>query len=222
MECKINYYDMSHYTDEDLILNIKTLKYNKIFKDELYKRYERMIYMFANKYSNFNLLYTVEDLISEGYIVIEASIKSYNLDYDKRCSYSTFLFNMLNRKIWQIVNRRKQLKTISLDKPIDEEEKCTISDLLADPNDDYDLPEKEFWKYIHEKIEENFYVLTLKEKNVIKSLYAFDSVKMSESELAEINNCCVGNINYFKRNSFRKLMHTDLKDLWNEEFAVKK
>lgn len=207
-------------TDEELIAakDIETL----------YFKYEKLINKMCNKYQDINRLYLKEDLLSECYIILERSTRSYNSDLDNRCSFITYLFNGLNKGLWSIVNGitskdrgNNNLVVISGDNYINEEGKITIFDSIG--INDKDIPEFLFIEDLHKLLDSSLDKLTLKERNNVKAIYGYYSRQYTTIELSEIYGISNKTITASIRNAFRKLrVEPKLINIWNEEYSNRK
>lgn len=216
----LKYYYDTNKTDEELI------KAKDI--ETLYLKYKRLINKMCNKYQYINALYSKDDLLSECYIILERTTRSYKIDLDNKCSFMTYLFNSINKGLWAVVNGRtskdqgnNNLVLISGYNYIDEEEKINIFDSIG--ISDKDIPEYLFIEDLHKLLDSSLNKLTLKEKNNVQAVYGYNSREYTTKELSEIYGISNKTITASIRNAFRKLRSdSKLLEIWNEEFSSRK
>lgn len=191
--------------------------------EQLIENNQRMIYKIANKYKNIldGKRIDYEDLISEGNLGLILAAKKYNSELQNKCNFLTYAVYWIRRRINNYINGRNDKEIAnnnlynsctSLYKPISEEENTYIVDVLKDNTTDelYEaVEEKVLISALHRDLDiamiEN---LTLKEREILKARFAWDSDKYTLDELAEIYGCVRERIRQIQVKSIRKLKNT--------------
>ena len=214
-------------SDIELINLYKSTKDN-YYIEKIYNRYERLLNKIAFKYSGINSLYSYEDLKSENYIALVKATEKYD---PKMCKFSTFLFVVVNQRLYALVNGKSSKDKgnkilndcISIYMTIsDKDDDCmlidTIEDEVAQEMID-ELPEIMFISDLRRVEEEAISKLTPKQKTVIEAINGFNSEIYKEVELAAYMNITPARINEIKYDAYRKLRHNkELRKIFFEEF----
>ena len=87
-------------TDTELI-NLYRVTKDSYYLMQLYNKNIRLLNKLAWKYSNINYLYPYEDLQNESYLNLTEAVEKYD---PEMCQFSTFLFVVVNQKLFAIVN----------------------------------------------------------------------------------------------------------------------
>ena len=217
-------------SDNELINLYKSTKDN-YYIEEIYNRYERLLNKLAFKYSGINSLYSYEDLKSESYIALVKATEKYD---SEMCSFSTFLFVVVNQRLHAIVNGKSSKekgnndlykKQISIYTVLDNQNGDTevglldtIEDKVAQEMID-NLPEIMFISDLHDKLDNALNNLTDKQKTVIECINGYNSEIYKEVELAALLEVTPSNIWDIKNNAYRKLRgNKELREIFFEEF----
>lgn len=223
MEVLNNYYDFKCFTDDDLIKFYQETRY-KPYLEELNYRYINLQYKLSNKYKGIRGA-ELEDLLQESYLGFYDAVISFK---EAGATFITWCYKIVNQRLYAVVNGYSS-KTIgnkelndncsSLNDLVvghdDEEERINL--IPGTENIEENFLEIEFIKEIHNAIVDSFKVLTLREINIITSLFGLDSEPINILELADILGITDKAISQSKRNAFRKLRHEEqLQELYKQ------
>ena len=208
------------------LINLYRVTKDQYYLLELYNKHIRLLNKLAWKYSNINYLYSYEDLQSETYLALTEAAKKYD---PRMCQFSTFLFVVVNQKLFAIVNGKSSRqkgnndlnKCISIYQSLTDTDDCTIEDMIEDisAENDFNLPERLFILDLHDKLDNALNSLTDKQKIVIECINGFNMESFTEAELASYMNITPGRINEIKNNAYKKLRHNkELRKIFFEEF----
>ena len=196
----------------------------------LWFQHFKMFCKFSRKYSDFNQLYTFEDLMSECFIILKSCFERYDKGKENAAQFSSYLFNALNRNLWGLVNGRTSREAgnlqlerscAQLDAKNNDEDDSTLLDLIADVEEDYE--EQLFIDDLRRAEIEAINKLTLKQRNVVQARNGFKSAYMTCEELAELFNISIQRVNQIEKDSYRKLRRDPaLRKIYEQEYCTRK
>lgn len=186
-----------------------------------------MFYKFSKKYSEYNFLFNQDDLLQECYFIFLDALNYYDTAKENKASFTTILFNFLRWKLNNIVKGKteKQQKNYelmwsctSLDTPIGEDNENYLIDIIPDDNS-YDMPEKLFFKDVHDKLDKALNNLTLKQRNIIIARNGYYCPFMTLEELAGMFNNSKERIRQIESKVIRELQRDkELRKVYHDEF----
>ena len=95
--------------------------------DEHFKKYEKLIFKWANRYERLGLG-DIDEMIQEGSMVYLKACDTYD---SKRASFSTHLYVLLRNNMYDMIrNIKKEPEVLSLDKYVSDDEYYTHLDLV--------------------------------------------------------------------------------------------
>lgn len=218
------------YSNEELARLYKVTKDN-YYINLLYQANYRIIWKICNKYKNVNWMYSLDDLLSEGFIALEKTVQYF---VDGSCSFFSFLCVVLNQYLYGVVNgftskdkgNRLLNQCVSIYEVLtDDEDPVLLIDQLEDSvaQEEIDkLPEIMFFSYLHDLESEAIDKLSDKEKTVTKALNGFESATYTVNEVADMLGVTYSRVRELKSNSYRKLRYNKkIKNVWEIEFKYR-
>lgn len=190
-----------------------------------------MFYKFSKKYSEYNFLFNQEDLLQECYFIFLDALDYYDTTKKNKASFTTILFNFLNWKLNSIVKggTEKQQKNYELEHNCarlnevvnNEDNSIELGDFITDKSVDlnYQLPEKLFFKDVHDKLDKALNNLTLKQRNIIIARNGYYCPFMTLEELAGMFNNSKERIRQIESKVIRELQRDkELRKVYHDEF----
>lgn len=187
--------------------------------DELLKNNEGIIKKIANKYIRVNSRLEFDDLFNSGVIGLINAAKNYDFNNGKKAQFITYAVNHINRQIYFCVNGHssKEIKnnkfyntTKSLNTLVGEDEDMELLDTVqADDNSFEDIEYKIYLKQLREELEEVMRdKLTLRERDILKFRYGWDTKILTLQELSSIYGITSERVRQIERKSLRNIRHS--------------
>lgn len=172
-------------------------------KEEMFLRNEIYIYWYIKKLGLKNM---TEDLYGAGVIGLAGAINSYDPDKpNKENTYFTkCIINSINRYLYlqNMPKRKHKERAVSLDKPINNYENCTLIDMISsDDNVEETVEKHELTNILMETINE----LSAIDKNIILKYFGIDCDRMNATEIAKELNVSKQAISYRKNKILKTL-----------------
>lgn len=196
--------------------------------EELFIKYQAMIYKLCEKYKSINSLYSKDDLINECYIILERTTKTYNVNLDSKASYITYLYNALNKSIWALVNGKSKNNDncSSLNSTVNyKDDTIELQELIQDTNIDisYQVPEYLFKADLKKKLDKALLTLPLKKRSVVESVNGYYCIMQNYEELADMLGVSKGYTYQMIKSAYKVLRsNEDLKEVWETEYMSRR
>ena len=184
--------------------------------DELIQANTGIISKIANKYNGINRELEFDDLFQNGVIGFIKAVEKYNLNHEKKAKFITYAVFYIDRYIYGCVNGwgDKEIKNnkfysncTSLNAPIGEEETEEIIDFVEEEEYGFEnVEEKIFLSNLRNELEEVMQEYnTLREREVLKLHYGWNSTPMTFIEISELFNVSNSRPRQIESSALRKL-----------------
>lgn len=192
---------------------------NRQALEELLESNRGIINKIANKYLRVAKGHEFDDLFNSGVIGFINAAKRYDFNNEKKASFITYAIHYINRFIYDCVNGKsdKEIEnnklynsTVSLYKPIGNEEEVELLDTIEDvdysfENIDYQILLKQLRNELEEVMRDK---LTLKQREVIQLRYGWNMEPMTLKEIAEVLEHTQERIRQIEAKSLRDIRKT--------------
>lgn len=207
---------------------------NKSVLDELIKNNGGIITTIVNKYMGVNNELEFDDLFNSGVIGLIYAADKYNFNKENKAQFITYSVHYISRYIYSCVNGRstKDIENnkfykscVSLNTPISDDEDCAelLETVKSECMDYVNIEDRIYNGELRRELEQVMNsVNTLRERELIKLLYGWNSNAMTEKELAELFDVTRASINSMKRNAFNKIRRSSEGDMLKKEHLTLK
>lgn len=202
--------------------------------DELLKNNRGIITKLTNKYDGINKELEWDDLFNSGVLGLMEAAEKYKFDKENRAQFITYSVHYISRYIYSCVNGRstKDIENnkfykscVSLNTPISDDEDCAelLETIKSECMDYVNIEDRIYNGELRRELERVMNsVNTLRERELIKLLYGWNSNAMTEKELAELFDVTRASINSMKRNAFNKIRRSSEGDMFKKEYLTLK
>ena len=178
----------------------------------------------ANKFYNFNCSIEFEDMIQEGIIGLMIAAKRYDFNNPRKANFIVYAVYWIYKRIYSIIigetkNQRKNNefynKCTSLNVSIGEEEDTELIELVKDIDYSFENVEERIYnQQLRIELEEimNKYI-TLKEQEILKFRYGWNTKILTLKEIGEILNIKGERVRQIENRGLRKLRNSE----WGKE-----
>lgn len=151
----------------------------------------------ASKYNNINSMLELDDLLQVGYIALITAANKYKFNIENPTEFITFAFIIIKQEILSCVNGRSS-KDIGnnkfynnckrLNTKIGEEEDTELLDTIDSQDESIDNIEEQLYiKQLRNELEKAMVQAnTLKEREILKLHYGWDTEPITSNEIGEI------------------------------------
>lgn len=176
-------------------------------KEEMFLKNKIYIYWYIKK---LGLKSMGEELYGAGLLGLVSAINSYdpNKPNKENTYFTKCIINNINRYLYlqNMPKRKNDKKIVSLDKPINNYENCSLLDVISsDDNVEEIVENKERINILMEVINE----LSSSDKNIILKYFGINCDRMNEREIAKEYNVSKQAISY-KKNRILKILKNKL------------
>lgn len=189
-----------------------------------------IIYKIANKYDGINRELEIDDLYQNGILGLIKAVEKYDLNYGKKAKFITYAVHYINRYITNIVNGTgsKEVENnkfyhqcTSLNKPIGEDEETELEEFVEDIDYSFEnIEEKIFISSLRKELEEVMESAnTLKQREILKMTFGWNSKPMTMNEIGEIFDISNTRVRDIKAAALKKIRHSSWAIRNVKEFA---
>lgn len=197
---------------------------NKKALEELIERNNKIIYKIANNYNGVNRELEIDDLFQNGVIGLIKAIEKYDFNNEKKAKFITYAIHYINRYINNCVNgtsvkdvenNKFYHQCTSLNKPNGEDGEIELKDCIEDIDYGFEnIEEKIFIANLRKELEEVMESAnTLRQREVLKMRFGWNSKPMTLNEVGEIFDLSSTRV--------RDIERAGLKKIRNSQWAIK-
>jgi RNA polymerase sigma factor (sigma-70 family) len=201
-------------TNEDLVLLYQ--KGDKKALEQLIENNRGIVNKIVNKF-NIDKTNSIdrEDLEQEGYMGLIAAAERYNFNNDKKANFITYAVYWIHQKISRFVKYRSTNGESSLNVPVGEEGESELGDFIEGMDYGFEnVEEKVYIQNLRKELEEVMITYNnLREREVLKLRYGWNSKEMTLNE--------IGAIFGITSNRVRNIEGMALRKLRNSRWAIK-
>ena len=184
--------------------------------DEIIQANKGIINKIANKYDGINRELEFEDLFQSGVLGLIKATEKYNFKNEKKAKFITYAIHYINRYInicvngvtsKEIENNRFYHKCTSLNKPNVEDGEIELKDCIEEIDYGFEnIEEKIFIANLRKELEEVMKSAnTLKQREILKMRYGWNSKPMTLKEIGDIFNVSDTRVRDIEISALRKL-----------------
>lgn len=159
--------------------------------NKLIEQNKRIVYKLVNKfYVEGTNSIDKEDLEQEGFIGLITAADRYDFDNEKKAQFMTYAVQWIYSKISRFVNTRCTNEEASLNAPINEDGDNELMDYIEGVDYSFEnIEEKIYYQQLHTELDQVMdEQLTLKQRQIIKFHYGWDSKTMTLAEIGDMFN----------------------------------
>ncbi|KFX59287.1 sigma-70 family RNA polymerase sigma factor [Clostridium botulinum] len=173
----------------------------------------------ASKYNNINSMLELDDLLQVGYIGLITAANKYKFDIEHPTEFITFAFIIIKQEILSCVNGRSS-KDIGnnrfynnckrLNTKIGEEEETELLETIDSQDESIDNIEEQLYiKQLRNELEKVMVQAnTLKEREILKLHYGWDTEPVVSTEIGEIFNIDSNKVRQIEAIALRKIRNS--------------
>ena len=193
--------------------------------DKLIEQNKGIVYKIANKYKYVNRRYdkdskeVPEDLVQAGYLGLIEAAQRYKFDCENRAQFITYAVYWISREIHTCVNGRGDKETLnnkfysecgSLNVLVGEENDMELGEFIEDIDYGFEnVEEIEFIRELRIQLEEAMkQANTLKEREILKFRYGWDTSILNLREIGDIFNITTERARQTEVMALRKLRNS--------------
>lgn len=192
---------------------------NKKVLEELIERNNKIIYKIANNYNGVNRELEIEDLFQNGVLGLIKATEKYNFNNEKKAKFITYAIHYINRyinncvngtSIKEVENNKFYHQCTSLNKPNGEDGEIELEDCIEDIDYGFEnIEEKIFIAKLRKELEEVMESAnTLRQREVLKMRFGWNSKPMTLNEIGEIFNVSDTRVRDIEKSALRKLRNS--------------
>lgn len=179
--------------------------------DKLIEQNKGIVFKIANKfYTEGTSSIDKEDLEQEGFIGLMIAVDKYKLDRENKAQFITYAVNWIYQKIHRYVTQKNTNDETSLDIPLNEDGDMKLQDTLQDTDYGFEnIEEQLYLKQLRTDLEgamERYN--TLKEREILKLRYGWNTKIMTLEELGEIYKVAGNRVRDIQQGALRKLRNS--------------
>lgn len=212
------------FTNEELVARYQQGENSAL--DSLIAQNTGLVYSLANRFKlDGTASIDIEDLKQEGFIGLMIAAKKYNLNLKNKAKFSTYAVQWIYQKMHRFITQKNTNKETSLNSPINGEGGgLELGDTIADEVDySLEVEENLFLKEIREELETAMATtLTLRERQVLKLRYGWDTEPMPSSDIGSLYSINVSSIRHIDARAKARLRKSSWGVQISKEFELER